>query len=81
MNVNLFFVVVILFFFVQGGLTFFAVRRYREGVSESFQEGYNPDQNASSPYSSFPGSDTGDPYQAPPFGGQKDVPEYQAPTY
>lgn len=69
------------FFCVQGGLTFFAVRRYREGVSESFQEGYNPDQNASSPYSSFPGSDTGDPYQAPPFGGQKDVPEYQAPTY
>ncbi|VDI62633.1 synaptogyrin-2-like [Mytilus edulis] len=63
-----------------GGLTFFAVRRYREGVTETFQEGYNPEQNASSPYSSFPGSDTGDPYQAP-FGGQKEAPEYQPPTY
>ncbi|KAJ8318932.1 hypothetical protein KUTeg_004023 [Tegillarca granosa] len=64
-----------------GGLTFFAVRRYREGGQDAFQSGYEPNQNVSSPYSSFPGSDTGDPYQQPPFSGQKEAPDYQQPTY
>ncbi|XP_033739876.1 synaptogyrin-2-like [Pecten maximus] len=64
-----------------GGLTFFAVRRYREGSQETFTQGYETEQNASSPYSSFPGSDTGDPYQQPPFSGQKEAPDFQPPTY
>lgn len=68
-------------------LTFFAVRRYREGTSEQFTSGYqdNQQQTQSSPYSSFPGSDSGDPYQQPPFSNQqnmqKDIPDYQPPTY
>ncbi|XP_041362528.1 synaptogyrin-2-like [Gigantopelta aegis] len=62
-------------------LTFFAIRRYRAGAQDVFSSGYEPDPNASSPYSSFPGSDTGDPYQQPPFSQQKEVPDYQAPTY
>ena len=65
----------------QGGMTFFAVRRYREGNQETFATGYDQEQNASSPYSSFPGSDTGDPYQQPPFSGQKEAPDFQPPTY
>ncbi|XP_046359609.1 synaptogyrin-2-like [Haliotis rufescens] len=67
--------------FSWGAITFFAVRRYRQGAQDAFTTGYDPDPNASSPYSSFPGSDTGDPYQQPPFSQQKEVPDYQAPTY
>ena len=68
---------------LQAALTFFAVRRYREGTSETFTSGYQDNQqNQSSPYSSFPGSDSGDPYQQPPFNNQqKDIPDYQPPTY
>ena len=71
-------------FLLQAVLTVFAVRRYREGTSEQFTSGYqdNQQQNQSSPYSSFPGSDSGDPYQQPPFSNQqKDIPDYQPPTY
>jgi hypothetical protein len=60
------------------------VRRYRAGAQEAFTSGgYEPDQTASSPYSSFPGSDTGDPYQQPPFATNqnKEAPDFQAPTY
>ncbi|XP_005106382.1 synaptogyrin-2 [Aplysia californica] len=67
--------------FSWGALTFFAVRRYRLGAQEAFASGYDQDPNASSPYSSFPGSDTGDPYQQPPFSQQKETPDYQQPTY
>ncbi|XP_055877398.1 synaptogyrin-2-like [Biomphalaria glabrata] len=67
--------------FTWGAITFFAVRRYRMGAQEAFASGYDQDPNASSPYSSFPGSDTGDPYQQPPFSQQKEVPDYQQPTY
>ncbi|XP_059147481.1 synaptogyrin-2-like [Physella acuta] len=67
--------------FTWGGLTFLAVRRYRLGAQEAFASGYDQDPNASSPYSSFPGSDTGDPYQQPPFSQQKETPDYQQPTY
>ncbi|KAL3877269.1 hypothetical protein ACJMK2_035001 [Sinanodonta woodiana] len=63
-------------------ITFFAVKRYREGVQGSFASGYEPDPAQSSPYSSFPGSETGDPYQQPPFSSQSKEPtEYQPPTY
>lgn len=68
----------------QAGLTFFAFRRYREGTSDSLKSGYpDPQQNQSSPYSSFPGSDASDPYQQPPFSNNKssDIPDYQPPTY
>ncbi|KAK3090293.1 hypothetical protein FSP39_010693 [Pinctada imbricata] len=61
-------------------ITVFAVKRYREGFQDAFTTNYN-DPAQSSPYSSFPGSDTGDPYQQPPFGGQKDTPDFQPPTY
>lgn len=67
--------------FSWGGLTFLAVQRYRVGAQETFNTGYNQDPTATSPYSSYPGSDTGDPYQQPPFSQQKDVPDYQPPTY
>uniref|UniRef100_A0A0B6ZCV3 MARVEL domain-containing protein n=1 Tax=Arion vulgaris TaxID=1028688 RepID=A0A0B6ZCV3_9EUPU len=67
--------------FTWGGLTFLALRRYRQGAQEAFATGYDQDPNASSPYSSFPGSDTGDPYQQPPFSQQKETPDYQQPTY
>ncbi|KAL8601463.1 hypothetical protein ACOMHN_000405 [Nucella lapillus] len=67
--------------FSWGGLTFLAVQRYRLGAQETFNTGYNQDPTATSPYSSYPGSDTGDPYQQPPFSQQKDVPDYQPPTY
>ena len=70
-----------LFFFCQGGLTFFAVRRYRLGAQEAFASGYDADPNTSSPYNSFPGSVEGDPYQQPPFSQQKETPDYQQPTY
>ncbi|XP_062605601.1 synaptogyrin-2-like [Saccostrea cucullata] len=66
-----------------GGITFFAVRRYREGFEDAFapRSGYD-DQTQSSPYSSFPGSETGDPYQQPPFATQKEAPNFQqTPTY
>ncbi|XP_048761010.1 synaptogyrin-3-like [Ostrea edulis] len=65
-----------------GGITFFAVRRYREGFGEAFaQRSSYDDQTQSSPYSSFPGSETGDPYQQPPFTSQKETPDFQQPTY
>ncbi|XP_045214490.1 synaptogyrin-2-like [Mercenaria mercenaria] len=71
--------------FTWAALAFFAFRRYREGTSETFTTGYqdNQQQNQSSPYSSFPGSDASDPYQQPPFSNQKsgDIPDYQPPTY
>ncbi|GFS19646.1 synaptogyrin [Elysia marginata] len=67
--------------FTWAGLTFLAVRRYRMGAQEAFASGYDQDPNASSPYSSFPGSETGDPYQQPPFSQQKETPDYQQPTY
>ncbi|CAE1250501.1 Synaptogyrin-1,Putative synaptogyrin-2 like protein,Synaptogyrin-3,Synaptogyrin-2 [Acanthosepion pharaonis] len=64
-----------------GVLTFLAVQKYRMGASDAFTTGYEPEPNASSPYSSFPGSETGDPYQQPPFSTQKEAPDFQAPTY
>lgn len=66
-----------------GGITFFAVRRYREGFEDTFaQRSSYDDQTQSSPYSSFPGSETGDPYQQPPFSGtQKEPTDFQQPTY
>ncbi|PVD39379.1 hypothetical protein C0Q70_02009 [Pomacea canaliculata] len=67
--------------FTWGALTFLAVRRYRLGGQEAFNSGFDQEQNASSPYSSFPGSDSGDPYQQPPFSQQKETPDYQPPTY
>ncbi|KAL8586187.1 hypothetical protein ACOMHN_057749 [Nucella lapillus] len=67
--------------FSWGGLTFLAVQRYRLGAQEAFSTGCDQDPNASSPYSSFPGSDSGDPYQQPPFSQQKETPDYQPPTY
>lgn len=70
-----------IFLVFQGGLTFLAVQRYRLGAQEAFNTGYDQDPNASSPYSSFPGSDSGDPYQQPPFSQQKEAPDYQPPTY
>lgn len=69
------------FVFLQGVLTFLAVQKYRMGASDAFTTGYEPEPNASSPYSSFPGSETGDPYQQPPFSTQKEAPDFQAPTY
>lgn len=71
------------FLSIQGGITFFAVRRYREGFEDTFaQRSSYDDQTQSSPYSSFPGSETGDPYQQPPFSGtQKEPTDFQQPTY
>ncbi|GAB1600412.1 synaptogyrin-1-like [Argonauta hians] len=64
-----------------GVLTFLAVQKYRLGAGEAFTSGYEPEANVSSPYSSFPGSETGDPYQQPPFSAQKEAPDFQTPTY
>lgn len=68
-------------YLLQGVLTFLAVQKYRLGASEAFTSGYEPEANVSSPYSSFPGSETGDPYQQPPFSAQKEAPDFQTPTY
>lgn len=69
----------------QAALAFFAFRRYREGTSDTLSSGFQDNQqNQSSPYSSFPGSDASDPYQQPPFSNQQksgDIPDYQPPTY
>ncbi|XP_050391093.1 synaptogyrin-2 [Patella vulgata] len=67
--------------FTWAASTFFAFRQYRMGAQDAFASGYDPEPNVSSPYSSFPGSDTGDPYQQPPFSQQKEVPDFQPPTY
>ncbi|XP_064603607.1 synaptogyrin-1-like [Liolophura sinensis] len=59
-----------------------AVRKYRLGAQDAFTTGYDTDPNAaSSPYSSFPGSETGEPYQQPPFATQKEAPDFSQPTY
>jgi hypothetical protein len=66
---------------LQGGLTYFAVQRYRMGVSEQFASGIDQDQMgggggaggqpAPSPYSAYPGQggmgEGMDPYQQAPF--------------
>lgn len=65
----------------QGVLTALAVQRYRLGAQDAFSSGYDQDPNAASPYSSFPGSETADPYQQPPFSAEKEAPDYRPPTY
>lgn len=60
-----------------GGLTFFAVQRYRQGISETFASQYDQSQptgpagdTAASPYSNYPapvGDIGSDPYQQPNF--------------
>ncbi|ESP03938.1 hypothetical protein LOTGIDRAFT_156540 [Lottia gigantea] len=67
--------------FTWAATTFFAVRQYRMGAQDAFASGYDPEPNVSSPYSSFPGSDTGDPYQQQPFSQPKETPDFQPHTY
>ena len=58
--------------FSQAALTYLAVQRYRSGVAEAFTSTYEPEgttQSAPSPYSTYAGGETGDPYQQPPFSG------------
>ena len=57
---------------MQAALTYLAVQRYRSGVAEAFTSTYEPEgtqQSAPSPYSTYAGGETGDPYQQPPFSG------------
>ena len=58
--------------FLQAALTYLAVQRYRSGVAEAFTSTYEPEgttQSAPSPYSTYAGGETGDPYQQPPVSG------------
>lgn len=70
-----------------GGLTFFALKRYRAGVTEQFatasdyngQPGMEAGQGGYSPYAGGVGSD---PYQPPPFAGQPEpANSFATPTY
>jgi len=58
------------------GLTYFAVMRFKEGASEAFaSNAYDQNdvtQPTPSPYSTYAGGESGDPYQQPPFGGMSD---------
>jgi hypothetical protein len=71
-------------------LTALAVMRYRQGASDAFTTSYEPEgvtQPTPSPYSTYAGGETGDPYQQqPPFGEheQKQPPppgDFNPPTY
>ncbi|XP_074647888.1 synaptogyrin-3-like [Tubulanus polymorphus] len=64
------------------GLTVLAVMRYRQGSAAAFAPSFESNQSQA-PYSSYPGGpENVDPYQAPPFTGDKGpAPEYQPPTY
>lgn len=73
----------------QGGLTFFAVKRFREGAGSAFAPSYDPDAVGSTPtpgYSAYPGApDTQPDFPDDPFGG-KPAPlagqqDYQPPMY
>jgi len=70
-----------------GGLTYFALQRYRTGVTEQFatandfsgSSGVEGGQGGFNPYAGAPGND---PYQPPPFAGQSGPSNsYAAPTY
>ena len=76
--------------YLQAGLAVLAVLRYRQGAADAFASpGYMPDgttQPTPSPYSSYPGGESGDHYQQPPFAGAdepKQMPpgDFQQPTY
>ena len=67
-----FFILPLFVTFLQAALTYLAVQRYRSGVAEAFTSTYEPEgtqQSAPSPYSTYAGGETGDPYQQPPFSG------------
>lgn len=71
-------------FFIQGVLTFLAVKRYRQGINEDFSTPYDPSNigggtggldggpQQQSPYSQYASGsaagESGDPYQQSPFG-------------
>ncbi|XP_014664576.1 PREDICTED: synaptogyrin-1-like [Priapulus caudatus] len=64
--------------FTWAGMTFFAVKRFREGVSATFMPGYDqdawgtsPQQGAAPASSAYPGvGDSQTPYQEQPFGSR-----------
>jgi len=77
-----------------GALTYFAVMRYRKGVSEDFSGGYDQDNMGGggmgggmppAPYYSPSAGESGDPYQQSPFSGGAEVKQppgdFQPPTY
>ena len=76
----------------QGGITFFAVKRYRQGIQEDFSQsagGYgDPNMEQGGQYGQYAGgnaTDPGDPYQSP-FGnagqqGQTQQENYNPATY
>lgn len=67
------------------GLTFFALQKYRAGVSEPFATAneMNGQQGMDGGYSPSPyaGGVGNDPYQPPPFAGQNPSNSFAAPTY
>ena len=81
---------------LQAALTALAVMRYRQGAADAFTSSYEPEgvtQPTPSPYSTYAGGESGDPYQQPPFSGgggggggmmdeQRRPPgDFSAPTY
>ena len=74
---------------LQAGLTALAVMRFRQGAGDAFSTTYDHEggvtQPTPSPYSTYAGGETGDPYQQPPFGEEKRGPpppgDFSAPTY
>ncbi|XP_014671377.1 PREDICTED: synaptogyrin-2-like isoform X2 [Priapulus caudatus] len=77
--------------FTWAGLSFFAVKRFRDGVSSAFAPAYDPDSVGSAPapgYSAYPGAadDNAQPgFPDDPFGGkpapQLGQQDYQPPMY
>jgi len=68
-----------------GGLTFFALQRYRVGVTEPFatENDYNTQPGVEAGgYAPYPGGANGDPYQPPPFAGPTPPTNtFAAPSY
>jgi len=74
--------------FTFAGLTALAVMRFRQGAGDAFSTTYDHEggvtQPTPSPYSTYAGGESGDPYQQPPFGEEKRGPppgDFSAPTY